>query len=217
MARGRGEERVFRGVAAALFVAMMAVAGYHRHRARRIGGSVSLAAEGAPMVVALRLSGLALWLAIVAYMVKPRSMRWAAVRLPTGLRWLGAGLGTAGLPLGVWVFRSLGTNVTPAVATRAEHTLVTSGPYRWVRHPLYTVGALFFGSLALVAANWFIGLMSVVALALLRLRLPKEEAALVERFGAEYRAYVTRTGRLRPRRGARGQGAGGRGQGSVRA
>jgi protein-S-isoprenylcysteine O-methyltransferase Ste14 len=68
-----------------------------------------------------------------------------------------------------------------------------------VRHPLYTVGTSFFMSLGIVAANWFMGLASLVVLVMLLVRLPKEEEKLIERFGDEYRAYMERTGWLLPR------------------
>jgi protein-S-isoprenylcysteine O-methyltransferase Ste14 len=83
--------------------------------------------------------------------------------------------------------------------TREEHEPVTGGPYRWVRHPLYTVGTSFFVSLSLLAANWFMGLASLVVLVMLSIRLPKEEEKLIERFGDEYRSHMKRTGRLLPR------------------
>ena len=57
----------------------------------------------------------------------------------------------------------------------------------------------FFWGFALIAANWFIGLAALLVLALLLVRLPREEAGLIERFGDEYRAYMKRTGRLLPR------------------
>ena len=97
------------------------------------------------------------------------------------------------------VLRTLGKNITSTVETREEHELVTSGPYRWVRHPLYTVGTSFFVSLSIVAANWFMGLASLMGLVMLLIRLPKEEEKLIERFGDEYRSYMKRTGRLLPR------------------
>ena len=97
------------------------------------------------------------------------------------------------------MLRTLGKNITPTVETREEHELVTGGPYRWVRHPLYTVGTSFFVSLSIVAANWFTGLASLVGLVMLLIRLPKEEEKLIERFGDEYRSYMQRTGRLLPR------------------
>jgi protein-S-isoprenylcysteine O-methyltransferase Ste14 len=138
-------------------------------------------------------------IAAAAYVLNPRWMGWSGLDLPPWLRWSGAGLGAASLPLAHWVFSSIGENITPTVTTRKDHELVTSGPYRWVRHPLYSVGTTFFVSLSLLAANWFIGLASVGVLVMLLARLPKEEARLVERFGDEYRAYVEHTGRLLPR------------------
>ena len=151
------------------------------------------------MILALRGSGLALWLSVLISLIAPRWMRWARLPLPDWLRWTGAGLGTALLPLEYWMFQSLGTGITPTVATRADHQLVTHGPYRWVRHPLYTIGTGVFLAQSLISANWVVAILSVLTLRLLLLRLPKEEAQLIERFGDEYRQYMERTGRLLPR------------------
>ena len=95
------------------------------------------------------------------------------------------------------------TNLTVTVVTRAEATLVTSGPYRWVRHPFYVTIAFLLVSVSLIAANWFIGLLGIFILAFFALRSPLEEQKLAERFGDEYRAYTKRTGKFFPRR-ARG-------------
>jgi protein-S-isoprenylcysteine O-methyltransferase Ste14 len=194
------EESAFRSTAATLMVAAASISVYHRHRAERAGGDKisPIKEEGLPTAVALRTSGLALMLSVMAYVLNPRWMRWSSLTLPSWLRWSGAGLGVASLPLAYWVFHTLGKNITPTVETREKHELVTGGPYRWVRHPLYTVGSSFFASLSLVAANWFMGLATVVVLVTLLVRLPKEEEKLIERFGDEYRAYMKRTGRLLP-------------------
>jgi protein-S-isoprenylcysteine O-methyltransferase Ste14 len=194
------EEPIFRGITATLLATALSISAYHRHRAEQASEEkISWREEGLPTIIALRSSGLALWLSMVAYLLKPRWMKWSSLSLPSWLRWSGAGLGAATLPLSYWVFRSLGKNVSPTVETRENHELVTSGPYRWVRHPLYSVGTAFFVSLSLVAANWFVGLASLSALSMLLVRLPKEEAKLIERFGDEYREYMRRTGRLFPR------------------
>jgi len=193
-------ESVFRGIAATLLAAALSVSAYYRHRAEQASEEkISWREEGLPTIIALRSSGLALLLSVMAYLLNPRWMEWSSLSLPAWLRWSGAGLGAATLPLTYWVFRSLGKNITPTVETRENHELVTSGPYRWVRHPLYSVGTSFFVSLSLVAANWFVGLGSLSALAMLLVRLPKEEAKLIERFGDEYRVYMERTGRFLPR------------------
>jgi protein-S-isoprenylcysteine O-methyltransferase Ste14 len=193
-------ESIFRSVTAALLVTAAAISGYHRHKAEQAGeDEISLQGEGLTTAVALRSSGLVLMLSVVAYLVNPRWMRWSSLDLPAPLRWSGAGLGAVSLALTLWIFRTIGKNITSTVETREEHELVTGGPYRWVRHPLYTVGTSFFVSLGIVAANWFMGLASLSVLVMLLIRLPKEEEKLIERFGDEYRAYIERTGRLLPR------------------
>lgn len=195
------DERIYRGVIAALLISAAAVSGHHRRKAEKAGGEeISvLEEEGPPTAVALRSSGLALMLAVVAYVLDPRLMRWSRLALPAPVRWAGAGLGVVTLPLLWWVFESIGENVTPTVATRKDHELVTSGPYRLVRHPLYSVGTTFFASLSLLAANWFMALSSLSVLSMLLVRLPKEEERLIERFGDEYRDYSKRAGRLLPK------------------
>ncbi len=195
------EERIFRSITAALIVAAVSISGYHRHRAERVSEekTASWQEEGLLTAIALRSFGLALVLSVVAYVLNPRWMKWSSLDLPASLRWTGAGIGTATLPLSYWVFSSIGKNITSSVNTREDHNLVTSGPYRWVRHPLYSVGTTFFFSLSMLIANWFTALASLLGLMLLVVRLPKEEEKLIERFGDEYREYMKRTGRFLPR------------------
>lgn len=194
---------MFRYFALLIFGAGMLIAGYYRYKAETTGERVSWHGEHPLVMVLLRLSGLALWLSILVYLVNPRWMSWAQVGVPTWLRWLGVGSGTVSIWLVYWLFSSIGTNITQTVAIKAGHRLVTHGPYRWVRHPLYSVGTLMFLSIALMAANWFIAAGSLVVLLLLTLRLPREEQMLILRFGDEYRRYMQRTGRYLPRLGGR--------------
>ena len=100
-----------------------------------------------------------------------------------------------------WTFHSLGKNLTDTVVTRREHTLVTHGPYRWVRHPFYGVICLWGLSITLLTANWLLATAFVAALTMLIIRTRVEEANLADRFGDEYRAYAERTGKFFPVRG----------------
>jgi protein-S-isoprenylcysteine O-methyltransferase Ste14 len=69
-----------------------------------------------------------------------------------------------------------------------------------VRHPLYAAATTTFVALGVIAANWFLIAMALVAIALVRaLVIPREETQLIERFGDEYRHYISRTGALIPR------------------
>ena len=119
--------------------------------------------------------------------------------LPIWLRWVGAGTLPVFVLLISWVFRSLGKNLTDTVVTRAEHTLVTTGPYRWVRHPFYSAAFFFFVAASLMSANWYLAVAGGLGSVLLAMRTRTEEAKLIERFGDEYLAYMQRTGKFLPR------------------
>jgi protein-S-isoprenylcysteine O-methyltransferase Ste14 len=196
-------ENVYRWMALVIFLAGTGISMYYRRRADREAGDekISLQSEGLPLMLALRVGGIALWLGVFAYFINPAWMAWSQVELPVWLRLSGAALGIVTDGLIYWVFSSLGNNVSPTVVTRKRHQLVTSGPYRWVRHPLYTVGFLSYMAFALLAANWYVAILAVVALILLSLRVPAEEEALIARNGDAYRDYAKRTGRFLPRLG----------------
>lgn len=151
------------------------------------------------MMIGLRLAGLALWTAVIAFMINPGWMAWASLPLPVPARWTGVGLTILIAVLLTWTLRSLGPNLTDTVVTRAAHTLVTRGPYRWVRHPFYDCMALFMLAIALMMANWFVLVAGIVVFALLAIRSRTEEDKLLERFGEPYRAYRAATGRFLPR------------------
>lgn len=193
------DETYFRLAALLVMALIVPIGVHHRLRAQRVGGPVSRREEGLALLFGLRLGGLAVWLMLLAWLLAPQRVVWAQWPLPDTLRWWGVVLGVAVAPLAFWVFRSLGTNITDTVVVRERHTLVQTGPYRWVRHPLYVVFALMFLSLSLLTANWLITVIGVGVFALLRVRLPKEEAHLLARYGGEYRAYMQRTGRFLPR------------------
>lgn len=195
-------ENIFRILAAIIFLTGISISIYFRSKAdKESGEKVSWEQEGLFMILALRIGGLMLWLGTLGYLIYPPLLAWSKVGLPAWTRWLGVGLGIVCVYLIYWMFSSIGTGITPTVATRSEHKLVTNGPYRWIRHPLYTFGTSFFFSFALMADSWFIAAMAVLAIALLSIRLPTEEALLIEKFGDEYRNYMKRTGRYLPKFG----------------
>ena len=82
------------------------------------------------------------------------------------------------------------------VLTKADHVLVTTGPYRWMRHPLYAMGGALFVAVGLMSASWFILGVACLAVALIRVVIvPMEEQALVAKLGDEYaRTGIGRAG-----------------------
>jgi len=138
----------------------------------------------------------------LAYVAHPPAMAWASFDAPGWLRWAGVGLGGVVIASVHWVLGNLGRNVSETVLTKESHELVTSGPYRWIRHPLYTTGIALFVALGLIAANWFILLWAAAALVAIRLAvIPREERELRARFGRAYDDLVSRTGAMWPRAG----------------
>jgi len=196
-------ENIFRILAALILFTGMGISIYFRRKADKDSGeTISRKVDGTAFMTIVKIGGLILWLSPLVYLINPAWMAWAKIGLPEWIRWLGVGIGVLCI-LGIyWLFSSIGSGITPTSATRKQHTLVTSGPYRWVRHPLYTVGSSMFISFGMMADNWFIAALGLLAFIAMAVRTPKEEANLIEKFGDEYREYMKRTGRFFPKLGS---------------
>ena len=185
-----------------VFLATFAISGFYRRRARQSGEAIRRSQESR-MVILLRVFfALPFYLAALTYMVNPAWMDWSAMSMPLWLRLLATVVALALIPVIYWTMRSIGNNVSETYLTKTNHVLVTHGPYRWVRHPIYTVATTLFVALSMVAANWFMLVMAVMQTTMLALVvIPREEAQLTLKFGAGYQAYQQRTGQLLPRWG----------------
>lgn len=191
---------MFRWLALVVFTTTLSVSAWQRSRAHREKAAIPRRSESSGLIVGRLVVALPLFGGVVAYLANPRLMAWASLDLPTWLRWVGTVLGTATVPTVYWVLSTLGSNVSETILTKERHELVTAGPYRWVRHPLYGTGIALFLSVGLMAANAFLLLWTMVALfGILIVVVPREEAALVQAFGQEYQDYQARTGSLFPR------------------
>jgi protein-S-isoprenylcysteine O-methyltransferase Ste14 len=196
-------DQTFRMVLIVGSLVLLPIAVYHRIKSQATGEKLDRWQEGRFILFTLRPVGVAFMLGFIAYMVNPSWMAWSSVPLPDWLRWTGVGVGVIAGGSLVWTLRSLGKNLTDTVVTRKEHTLVTSGSYRWVRHPFYDTVGLSVLANSLTAANWFLFLTGGFAFVLMIVRTRTEEKHLLTRFGDAYRAYMERTGRFLPRIGAK--------------
>ena len=191
-------ENGFRLILLTGFVILMPIGIWHRLKSRT-GEKLDRRQEGLFNLITLRLLGVAAQLGVIAYLINPSFMSWASVPLPAWLRLVGVLPAGLAIPLFLWTLRTLKRNLTDTVVTRKEHTLVTTGPYRWVRHPFYIAAALAVLGTSLLTANWFFFVTGLTAVALLAIRTRKEEENLIARFGDDYRNYMKRTGRFTPR------------------
>ncbi len=194
-------DTIFRGIFLIVFLSSFVISGYYRKRARQSGGVIPRRAEG-PVALFLRMA-LALPVAVsfFAYVFAPNWLAWSALDLPTWLRSAAACLAVACLPAIRWMFVSIGDNISETVLTKRTHQLVTAGPYRWIRHPLYAFSLLQLFSLGLLASNWLLLLFPCVGAVVFRwVVIPREETNLIKVFGKQYEEYRERTGALVPLR-----------------
>jgi protein-S-isoprenylcysteine O-methyltransferase Ste14 len=125
---------------------------------------------------------------------------WLPVRV------VGLVVGLAGAVLLVWASVLLGRLMIHKAAVREDHALIESGPYRFVRHPVYAGYLALLLGCGVASSNVCLWLIWPVSLLGILIQAASEEQLLRERFGQEYERYVRRTGRLVPR--FWGQGAG---------
>ncbi len=116
---------------------------------------------------------------------------------PAFLDWLGAALNLFGIAFAIWARYHLGRNWSPRPAVKEHHELVVSGPYRFVRHPIYT--GLIFAAFGTALTGTIFGLIVfVIASVVFIARIRKEEDIMLELFPETYPAYQARTKKLIP-------------------
>lgn len=123
-------------------------------------------------------------------------------------RWSGVAVSAAGLVLLHWSHLALGRFFSLNLSFRDDHQLITSGPYRAIRHPVYAALILFFFGAAVTSANGVIIILASWFIVLFLLRIKREEQLLEQQFGDAYRSYKVTTGRLLPRLSFNTSGAG---------
>jgi protein-S-isoprenylcysteine O-methyltransferase Ste14 len=124
---------------------------------------------------------------------------WPAMPPIPWLMWLGAAMTLAGLLFALWARLYLGENWSGLVMVKQKHELIRSGPYRFVRHPIYSGILLALLGTGICRRNvWgFLGVALVWFGFSLKARL--EERFMIETFGAQYDDYRRSTGALLPR------------------
>jgi protein-S-isoprenylcysteine O-methyltransferase Ste14 len=111
----------------------------------------------------------------------------------------GVAITALGLALTVWARRLLGANWSGSVTVKQDHELIRTGPYRYVRHPIYSGLLLAFGGSALARADWRGLLALLIAWLALWRKWRLEERFMRETFGTAYADYAARTPAVIPR------------------
>ena len=190
---------LFRIAFIVIFTSLTVVRLYYRITTGAIRDGVFSSKEGVLPVVLRWILGLPLLYSTFEYVVFPGRTQWMYVWLSTAARVGGVVMGGFAVVLIVLVHRELGSCFSSTLVIREGHKLVRTGPYRYVRHPMYSSYLMLFMGAFLVSGNWVIGLSGTAVIAtLMTVRLAREEALLVERFGKEYEEYRSSTGMFIP-------------------
>jgi protein-S-isoprenylcysteine O-methyltransferase Ste14 len=98
-----------------------------------------------------------------------------------------------------YCWRTLGEYFTGDVKARPDQPVITSGPYRWVRHPSYTAGMMMFIGIGLALGSWFsFALLTIATIATYAYRVAVEERVLLETIGEAYGSYMKQRKRFIP-------------------
>lgn len=196
-------ELPFRLIFLGYYLALIGISVYFRRRANRQGLNAQEDTETrqreGKVRVFRRVAGIFMVSAALLYIFYPPFMDALAAPLPLWLRWIGVGIAVVSLPLLAWVQDALGKQWSRNLQLQAEHQLITTGPYRLVRHPMYTVIFMAMSSIAIISANWLMIVPALGAMMAIYSRIGNEESMLREAFPGEYEAYMRRTGRFLPR------------------
>ena len=192
-------ETVFRIILPVVMITFVAHRGYYVRKHGKEQNTLKKREEG----TATRLAGILGvigFISVLAYVINPDRLTWASLPLPLWLRWAGIGMAVFGFALLQWAQNTLGNNWSDTPRMLKEQTLITSGPYQSIRHPIYTAFLLIMGSTLFISANWLIGL-SWIGMTVLEIasRIGFEETLMLEYFGDQYQDYMKRTGRLLPK------------------
>lgn len=167
------------------------IAAFIQFRARRKSVEKQIGPLPTPMGI-LQIVVLLILLTRIGEISASTSAGWLIVRV------LGIGLSLYSLGMLLWAARTLGPFGAPGPAVFRDHELITSGPYRLVRHPGYSaIQAIVLGA-ALGTLNWLILALWPVAVVATYLNGRAEERLLREKFGIAYEEYAQQKNRFVP-------------------
>lgn len=139
--------------------------------------------------------------AIISWLIPPFVLLAQFAQIPLDwipIRIIGVCLSLYAMIMMPWATWMLGQSYTPGPALLENHVLITAGPFRLVRHPIYSAVAALWLGVVLGTMNWFLLLILPGLLIALNKTARKEEKMLSEKFGSAYDLYAKQKGRLIP-------------------
>ncbi len=135
---------------------------------------------------------------IILYLLSPPWWTWTHLPLGEYIQWAGIVVSIIPIFYLVWVHRHLDNQWSIALEIHEEHKLITTGPYRRVRHPMYLGVFVYTIGLCLISLDILVILFFVFTIWINYRRIPSEEQMMIDQFGDEYLEYMKKSGRLIP-------------------
>lgn len=136
---------------------------------------------------------------VFLYIINPVWLSLTFLIVPELLRWLGLFLTIVSIPIVIWVHQTLGRAYSYALETKSDQTLIASGPFSRVRHPLYSAHNIFNLGMILLTLNIPLTIFAILGVPFTYTRMRDEERMMVTRYGSEYEIYMKTTGRIFPK------------------
>jgi protein-S-isoprenylcysteine O-methyltransferase Ste14 len=193
-------EIIFRTLFVLAFIAMMCIRVYYQAKVLREQGKFKMQ-EGKLSLIAGSITALTTLVFGSEYIFFPGFFAFAyALHYPDWLRWLGGLALAGGIALLAASHHYLGQSFNSLVGSKEGQVLVETGPYRWVRHPIYLAFILNYVGGGLLSGNLVLTCVPITLYAILVfVRMGQEEQLMMNLFGQRYTAYMERTGSLLPR------------------
>ena len=130
------------------------------------------------------------------------SRGWLTTRFVTAspsIGKFGVTIAVVGIALAMWARWHLGENWSATVTLKEGHELIRSGPYRYMRHPIYSGMLLAFVGTALALGEYRALISVAIVLVAFYTKAKKEELFLTQEFGEKFREHSRRTGMFLPK------------------
>ena len=135
---------------------------------------------------------------LVLYLLSPPWWTWTFIPLGEWIQWLGIVTALVSIFFLIWVHRHLDKQWSIALEIQEDHKLITTGPYRYVRHPMYLGIFTCTIGLMMISLDVLVILFFAFTIWVNYRRIPREEQMLIQKFGDEYLEYIKQSGRLIP-------------------
>jgi len=136
---------------------------------------------------------------LILYLISPTWWTWTHIPLGEWIQWLGIVTALVPILFLVWTHQHLDKQWSIVLEIQEDHKLITTGPYRYSRHPMYLGIFIYTFGLMMISLDVLVTFFFGFSIWVNYRRIPREEEMLIKEFGDEYIEYMKRSGRLLPK------------------